>query len=307
MEVSQTIENGGFTVDSQRFYLIAGGDGRYIRLGVRLAETARVCAVGFSQYPDETGRVECLASLSELKESPDCLILPMPVTKDGESVSAPFSAEKLPLGQVLDLCRRDTLVLGGLPGERTVRLCAERGLRFDDYAAREELAVLNAVPTAEGALQIALEQLPVVLNGLPVLIAGYGRVAKLCRRAFAGVGCKVSVAARSRKDLAWAEADGAEPIPLSRMGAELPRFRLVLNTVPHLIFREEELALLPSGALLLDLASAPGGTDFAAANRLGIAALPALSLPGKAAPETAAEILFRTIRNIETERRDSRA
>lgn len=139
---------------------------------------------------------------------------------------------------------------------------------------------------------------------MEVLVTGYGRVAKLCRRVFAGVGCKVTAAARSREALAWAEADGAEPLPLNRMPEQLSRFRLVLNTVPHLLFGREELSRLPPGALLIDLASLPGGTDFDAARELGVQTVHALSLPGKAAPETAAAILCRTIRAIEAERRE---
>ena len=298
------MENGGFFVYTQKFYLIAGGDSRYARLASLLAQSARVCAAGFSEYPGDLGKAERLCALSQLKESPDCLILPMPASRDGLTAAAPFSEETLPLSQLLDLCRRDTLVLAGMAGEGLERLCAKRGLTLMDYAAREELAVLNAVPTAEGALQIALEKLPTVLNGMDVLVTGYGRVAKLCRRVFAGVGCKVTAAARSREALAWAEADGAEPLPLHRMPEQLSRFRLVLNTVPHLLFGKEELSRLPPGALLIDLASLPGGTDFDAAKELGVQTVHALSLPGKSAPETAADILCRTIRAIEAERRE---
>ncbi len=55
------------------------------------------------------------------------------------------------------------------------------------------------------------------------------------------------------------------------------------------------------GTLLLDLASAPGGTDFAAAEKLGIQAVHALSLPGKTAPATAAKAIAQTISGILSE------
>ena len=147
-----------------------------------------------------------------------------------------------------------------------------------------------------------MEELPVSLNGIPTLITGYGRVAKLCHRVFSGAGAAVTVTARSAKDLAWAEAYGASPLPLSGMDRQLPRFQLILNTVPTRLFGENELSLLDKNALFIDLASAPGGVDFQAAEELGIRAIPALSLPGKTAPDTAAAILARTVRNILTER-----
>ena len=48
-------------------------------------------------------------------------------------------------------------------------------------------------------------------------------------------------------------------------------------------------------AVVIDIAQAPGGTDFAAADELGIKAFLDLGLPGKVAPETAGEILARVI------------
>ena len=55
----------------------------------------------------------------------------------------------------------------------------QRGLRVFDYYAREECMVANAVPTAEGAVQVAMEELPFTLHSARVLILGFGRVGKL--------------------------------------------------------------------------------------------------------------------------------
>jgi dipicolinate synthase subunit A len=51
-------------------------------------------------------------------------------------------------------------------------------------------------------------------------------------------------------------------------------------------------------ALAVDLASAPGGFDMEAAEELGANVVTALSLPGKSAPQSAAEILYETVINI---------
>ena len=119
---------------------------------------------------------------------------------------------------------------------------------------------------------------------------------------FSALGCDVTVAARSPKDLAWAEADGAHVIPLAFMERVLPKYRIVINTIPARIFGERELSLLDSDTLIIDLASLPGGVDFSAAEELELRAISALSLPGKTAPVTAAEIMDRTIGNILAER-----
>ena len=65
------------------------------------------------------------------------------------------------------------------------------------------------------------------------------------------------------------------------------------------------LAALRPGSLIVDLASRPGGTDFAAARRLGLTALHALSLPAACAPETAGEFVAQTVCEILREREGS--
>ena len=63
-----------------------------------------------------------------------------------------------------------------------------------------------------------------------------------------------------------------------------------------------QLRCLPRGALILDLASRPGGTDFAAARELGLRAEHALSLPARCAPETAGALVAHTVEVILQER-----
>ncbi len=58
------------------------------------------------------------------------------------------------------------------------------------------------------------------------------------------------------------------------------------------------------GALVIDLASLPGGTDFDAAEALGIRAEHALALPGKCAPDTAGALIAQTVLTILQERGD---
>ena len=65
---------------------------------------------------------------------------------------------------------------------------------------------------------------------------------------------------------------------------------------------EARLWKLQSDALIIDLASKPGGVDFDTASRLGRKTVWALSLPGKVAPITAGDMIACTIRNILKER-----
>ena len=77
---------------------------------------------------------------------------------------------------------------------------------------------------------------------------------------------------------------------------------LFTTPYPSLLFNEETLKYLEPSCLLIDLASKPGGVDMEAAKNLGIRTIWALSIPGKVAPITAADIIKDTILNMLEER-----
>lgn len=156
----------------------------------------------------------------------------------------------------------------------------------------------NAVPTAEGAVQIAMEELPITLHRARVLVLGFGRLGKLAAHRFAALGAKVSVAARKWADLAWAEAYGYGAERIDQLGGWLCAYDLVINTVPSRVLGAGYLADLKPGCLVVDLASKPGGVDLEAASQMGVRVIWALSLPGKVAPVTAGRAIRDTIYHI---------
>ena len=68
---------------------------------------------------------------------------------------------------------------------------------------------------------------------------------------------------------------------------------------------EKQLEKLDSKAVLIDLASADGGADKQAVERLGKRYIHALAIPGKYAPGSSGKIIADTVRNIITERREN--
>ncbi len=156
----------------------------------------------------------------------------------------------------------------------------------------------NAPPTAEGAVQIAMEELPITIHGARVLVLGYGRVGRAAAGRFAALGAKVSVAARKYADLAWAEAEGYTAERIGELEPWLCGYDLIVNTAPARLLGEKELSGLKPGCLVIDLASRPGGVDFEAAAALGVKAIWALSLPGKVAPVSSGRYIRDTVYNI---------
>lgn len=157
------------------------------------------------------------------------------------------------------------------------------------YARREEYQIAIARLTAEGA--IALLRPETGLSGAHILLLGYGRIARLLAWELQKAGALVTAAARSGEQRAWAEAEGIEALPLDALSGALDRFDVIIGTIPAPVLTEPLLALVRKDALLLELASAPGGIDAAAAHERGLRYIRAPGLPAKYAPERAAVIL----------------
>lgn len=215
----------------------------------------------------------------------EALILPLPVSRDGVTLNAPLAKETILLQTIFSNFKGRMLFGGMLPKDAPVGAI--------DYFKAEEVTLMNAALTVEGALALAIEHTAFSLLHQPILVLGAGRIGQLLALRLGALGAKVTVAARRAESLALCEALGAE----GRFYEDLPygKFRLVLNTVPAQVLGEEALSRLPEGAVLIELASAPFGFDAALAERYGLRVIPAPGLPGKYAPETAARCIGKFI------------
>ena len=252
---------------------VVGGDARQAAAGRALARAGYTVG-GVQQLPQA-----------------DCILLPLPLEQ-----------ADLPLTQLLGMAKPGALALGGKVTDSARTIARAAGVELVDYFARPELTVYNAIPTAEGCIGILLERRSRTLWGAAVLVLGFGPVGRALAVRLAALGARVTVAARRPVQRAMAEELGLLAVPLTDLAAAAAAFDTVVNTIPAPVLTAAVLAALPKGCLIVDLASKPGGTDFAAARRLGHTALHALSLPTVWAPETAGEALARTVQAILQER-----
>ncbi|MDD4493241.1 MAG: dipicolinate synthase subunit DpsA [Eubacteriales bacterium] len=282
-------------------FTIIGGDLRNLMLGGLLhKENCRVNMYGFKNAGFETSLTEC-SNLEEAIDNSDVIIGPLPCTNDNETLNAPLHSEKIYIKDVFKSIKKNQLFIAGLISEKAMNLAQVCGVHAVDLLKREEMAVLNAIPTAEGAIQIAMEELPITLHDSNVLILGYGRVGKALAKMLQGLGAHVYVEARKFHGLAWIGSYGYNAVYLNDMSDKLGFMNVVFNTIPHMILDEKLLSKLSSDCLVIDLASKPGGVDLDSARVLGIKTIWALSLPGKVAPLSAANYLKVTIENIISE------
>jgi len=200
--------------------------------------------------------------------------------------------------EIMAQLKPSQLIFAGRVSHKDYTRAKSHNLNLLDYFAREELAIANSVATAEGAIEIAIRETPGTINGATVLIIGYGRLGKVIAHHFFSLGAKVTVSARSHSDKAWIAVNGYGVADTYSLGANLTEYDIIINTVPALVLTRERLEKVNKDALLIDLASIPGGIDFNAASELQIKTEWALSLPGKVAPLTSAEIIRDTIFNM---------
>jgi len=275
---------------------LIGGDRREVELARALAAGgAQVRTVGLP-VPGTPGIVQA-DGLAEAIAGARAVVAPMAGTDETGRVAAPLAPGaglRLDEAFMRRLGPRVPLFIGTLQ-PAVARAAAECGVRVVELAKVEEIAVANAVPTAEGAVQIAMERLPVTIHGARALVVGFGRCGTALARLLAAMGARVGVAARSLADLARAEAMGCVPWPWEALPEAMAEQDAIFNTVPAPVLVRGLLAKTRPGVLIVDIASAPGGTDFAAARELGREAVLALGLPGKVAPVTAGRILARYV------------
>lgn len=281
---------------------LLGGDLRQMVTAKALAgDGYEVAVYAMDTYAGDWGGVTRASDLASAVGGADLVILPLPVTTDDERLHCPLTRKTILLKDVFDALKPGQRVVGGRLSKTVYELAQAHGVPAEDYLRREELAVANAIPTAEGALAIAMSEVPYTINGSRCLILGYGRVGKTLAHILSAVGAHVTVAARKTEDLAWIRAVGYTPLPFDTLlGAQQSPldFDIVCNTVPQQIVGAALLSRLPQDVLLLDLASAPGGIDRDYAKEHGYHVVWALSLPGKTAPVTAGRIIGESIRTI---------
>ena len=219
------------------------------------------------------------------------VILPIPSfdktgTLNGAGhVSAEELFRTLPCGSV---------IFGGMVSPLIQRLAKEYGHKIYDYGEREDFNLLNAVPTAEASILIAMEHSISTVHGGKFCVLGYGKIGKALSARLSDLGGTVTVMARSDAALAACECDGHIPIRLSSIGDIQHKYDVCFNTIPHVLF-ETDILKAWDCPLFIELASLPGGFSTEAQNYLSDRYISALSLPGRYFPRTAGEIIYKTV------------
>lgn len=213
-------------------------------------------------------------------------VLPTPVTKIDSQL---LLKEKLK--QELTNCKGPVVVFGGAINDEWKQFLEKNGIVYWDFMKLPEVVEENGWITAEATLAEALSYGGYSIRNQKILVTGFGCCGEKIAQTCSALGAQVTVAARREEVRKQIAMDGYEAVTLEELPDAVENVNTVINTIPALVLTEEVIQNMKQDALILDIASKPGGTDFKAAEKYGIFARLALGLPGIYTTTSSARIL----------------
>lgn len=267
---------------------LIGGDLRQVSAKDHLCELGYTCsAYGIDTYIESV-------SENELKNA-QIYLLPVPVMR-GEYINMPFSDVKMTIEDfVKNVAGENRICVGGLIPCQMKDELIKKGCTVFDLCENERYAYLNAVPTAEGAIGIAISHTKTTLNESSCAIIGYGRIGRCLTRRLKGFNADISVFARKEKDRSEAEAEGYDAYDIRNINDVISSFDVIFNTVPSVIVNGDGVKNIKKDAVVIELASDKGGFDTESALKYGVNIITARSLPGRTAPVSAGKIIAKCL------------
>ncbi|WNQ13782.1 dipicolinate synthase subunit DpsA [Paenibacillus aurantius] len=277
-----------------------GGDARQLEVIQKLSELdASVQLIGFEHVQLSYNGVTKTSLTKEALAGTDALVLPAVGTDDSGKVEAVFSSEELMLTEELvEALPPHAKLFTGMAKGYLKKLCAKHSLKLYELFDRDDVAIYNSIPTAEGAIMMAIQNTDFTIHGSQSMVLGMGRTGFTLARTLQGLGAHVKMGVRRPEHYARAWEMGFEPFYTQEISQHVGNIDLIFNTIPTMIITAQIIAKIPNRALIIDLASKPGGTDFRFAEKRGIKAMLAPGLPGIVAPKTAGRIIANTLSTL---------
>jgi dipicolinate synthase subunit A len=279
---------------------VIGGDARQLEIIRKLIEMdVKLSLIGFEQL-DHAFSGATKEKIAEINFSQiDAIILPVAGTSLEGQVDSIFSNEKVVL---LEEMLRNTpphcVVFSGITNAYLTGITDGANRKLVQLFKRDDVAIYNSIPTVEGTIMMAIQHTDFTIHGSNVAVLGLGRVGMSVARTFHLLGSKVTVGARKTAHIARIVEMGLTPFHLDEITHWVKNTDICINTIPFPIVTASVISKMPTHTLIIDLASKPGGTDFRYAEKRGIKALLAPSLPGIVAPKTAGNILANVLSQL---------
>ncbi len=284
-------------------YAVIGGDLRQIYLMAELEkENQNVCHYALCQSPKQFPapvRSAAHATLEAACSSSACILCPIPLSRDSISLNQSGIKKNIPLKQLLIILKPGQRLFAGCIPKDFCQAALEKDILVFDFMKDMSLSCFNSIATAESVICEAIKASPKNLHQSRCAVLGYGKCGRTITDLLKRMYCSVTVGASYTEELALAAltADEAEKLPT--LLRHIETFDFIFNTIPAVILTREVLLNADPQTVILDIASSPGGVDFAAAEELSVHAMSCPGLPGRYAPLSSAQAIVKSIKNFE--------
>jgi dipicolinate synthase subunit A len=285
---------------SGKHVIFLGGDARQLEVIKRfIALQAEVSLIGFDNLQTPLSGTMQRELNPSLLQHADIVVLPIVGTDDKGNVSSVFTSQTLTFTREhVQALPKQCLIFTGIAHPYLKEICAEHKIRLFELMSRNDVAIYNSIPTVEGAIMMAIQHTDITLHQSNCIVLGLGRVGLSLARVLHAIGARVHAGVRFSDDYARAFEMGLTPFYIEELPQKVEQADIIFNTVPAKIIDAAVLGKVSHKALIIDLASKPGGVDYHYAEKRGIRAMLAPSLPGLVAPKTAGKILATAITDL---------
>ena len=204
-----------------------------------------------------------------------------------EILLLPVAVSKEILAGIIPFIHQGTYIIGGVLPDYLIDICTSENALFLDYMKIPEIAIQNAVATAEGAICEAIKASSINIQSSRCLVIGYGRCGTVIADKLSCLKADVSILTIKSADIARACASG-----YSKASGDFSAYDFIFNTAPAMVITPGRINTMKGSCIIIDIASKPGGTDFDYCKSRGITAKHCLGLPAAYSPETSAKIIF---------------
>ncbi len=266
--------------------LVIGGDKRNVYLSELLKEKGdNVYSIGLNDS-EKYGIEECIYESNYI-------VVPTPFSVDGTNVYMPLCDKRISLEYFFKLVKNKK-IFGGNFSEKQNQILLDNKNEVYDFLKNKEFALNNVIPTVEGVIEIILKNINYTIDRSNIAIIGFGKIGKRAAVVLKSLGANIFCNDVSEEEVANIQFSGYNVIKSLRTKNN---FDIILNTVPAKVIGKEELSYMDKKALIVDVASMPGGIDFKYAEENGYNVIHALGIPGKKAPLTVAKNMLNIVLN----------
>ncbi len=268
---------------------VIGGDLRQRYLVQFLIEAGFAPVYGSNLCPTEKKEAWEIPMLEwqDMKKEVEIIAAPVPLVRsEGKITGTSLCWSELAADLQPHQC-----IFGGVFPTEMARYLRRKGIMYWDYMNSREVALKNAVATAEGAIAEAIRYWPENLLHCPCLVLGYGKCGRLLALRLKQFGAEVTVYARRKEVRVQAQTEGLDTADDQALENALSHCPVIFNTIPAPLLKSWHLTVLPKEHLLLELAGGLGCLSKELAEVSGIRYVSCPGLPGKYAPKESARIL----------------